>query len=129
MCLSYPHTHFAGIRIFPTLPGYAIKSGEEQRGETLKSLLAILAILGVVALFFDRYDFLSLVAILAVFCSLKFIGLASGPMKLAGIKSLADKLRTIPQQSLFRKSPAFFRSSGRESPNFKIEGCGQPRVR
>jgi hypothetical protein len=62
MCLSYPHTHFAGIRIFPT-SGYAIKSGEEQRGEMLKSLLAILAILGVVALFFDRYDFLSLVAI------------------------------------------------------------------
>jgi hypothetical protein len=30
----------------------------------LKSLLAILAILGVVALFFDRYDFLSFVAIL-----------------------------------------------------------------
>jgi hypothetical protein len=49
---------------FPDATGYAIKSGEEQLGEMLKSLLAILAILGVVALFFDRYDFLSLVAIL-----------------------------------------------------------------
>jgi hypothetical protein len=63
MRLSYPHTNFAGIRI-PDATGYAIKSGEEQRGEKLKSLLAILAILGVAALFFDRYDFLSLVAIL-----------------------------------------------------------------
>jgi hypothetical protein len=28
-------------------------------------------------------------------------------MKLAGIKSLRDKARTIPQRSLFRKYPAF----------------------
>jgi hypothetical protein len=46
---------------FPDATGYAIKSGEEQRREMLKSLLAILAILGVVALFFHRYDSLSLV--------------------------------------------------------------------
>jgi hypothetical protein len=31
---------------FPDATGYAIKSGEEQLGEMLKSLLAILAILG-----------------------------------------------------------------------------------
>ena len=55
---------------FPDATGYAIKSNEEQRGELLKSLLAII---GVVALFFDRYDFLSLVAILAVICCLKFM--------------------------------------------------------
>jgi hypothetical protein len=55
---------------FPDATGYAIKSGEEQWEETLKSLLAIL---GLVALFFDRYDFLSLLPILAVFCGLKFM--------------------------------------------------------
>jgi hypothetical protein len=62
-----PTYTFCRNQDFPDATGYAIKSGEEQREETRKSLLAILAILGVVALFLDRYDFLSLVAILAVF--------------------------------------------------------------